>query len=196
MTSASKTSSSALDERRCEVATDERIFARRFQNFADHRVTVLLPLVPVMPTIGALTKLQASSNSPITGSCAWPRPRAVENRARMPGVVTTRSTPSSHAGFSAPSCNSSGGKPRAIDIGLAFSQDQRRAPWAARNSRPRRPVDASPTTITVCPRVHHRFSIARRPLDSAKFQRPEREQRAHDRNDPEANHHHGFGPSA
>ena len=116
-------------------------------------VVVVLPLVPLMATIGSLRKRLASSSSPIIGtdlllaSCNCGKFRGT------PGLTTMRSASVNSSAGWPPNANEhpsleaeSASEPKSS--AGRWSVMVTRAPWSRRNSATARPVRASPTTST------------------------------------------------
>ena len=123
-------------------------------------VVVVLPFVPVTPTIGARHSRKKSAISVSTGILRWRARRIVGDRGRIPGMTKTKSgSARARSSLEGPSTSSTSTPCRRARPSPSFSADSRSltvtvAPLATRNrARPAvvRPLP-SPTIVTRRPR--------------------------------------------
>src|SRR5262245_29207369 len=187
-------------------------------------VVVVLPLVPVIAMTSASIARQASSSSPTIAIPRARTRESAGIVSGTPGLTTTSSAPSNAASGCPPvhSRPPSRSSARASSDSAARSpaSDARTRPPTRRTSRAAAtPLFARPTTDTVLPASHRRYAgprpvaplissssswsqlaaalsiPARIPCRSPELQRREREERQHERDDPEPNDDLRLGPA-
>ena len=162
-----------------------------FANAPTSVVTVLLPLVPVMPT----TRPPASrANSSISPTSRGRAPRACRRNGSAsgtPGDTTTWSAPSSTAGSKPPSAVAAGGHergavPRVRAARRAIGDDERDGPARRGGAR---------TTAGAAEARSRCSGLCGVGAASAQLQRGQPDQGQHERDDPEADDDLRLGPA-
>ena len=183
----------AVDERRAEVAADEGAPARRARAWRRRSVVVvLLPLVPVIADDrAARARAPRARSRSTTGDAAPTAARRSTGPSRgTPGLGTTRSMPSSSSGRRAAQ-SSIAGRLATASTGSAAARPRVAGAHAAPRADEDAGRDACPPVPARGPRrVRTSSSVGHR-----SFSVREREQRADDRDDPEAHDDLRLGPA-